>query len=85
MYATRVVHSATTVAMTRRAKKPIPADLFPGGSLVLTDAERKKQVGVTIAHVRVFGIFKDMVETASPGEDPVHPGVDNAYFSGRPR
>jgi hypothetical protein len=61
------------ITMTGDPVKLASPDLFQGGRLVLTDAERKKEVGVTVAQLRVFGIFKDMSEIALPGEDPVRP------------
>jgi hypothetical protein len=56
-----------------RARKTQSTNQSPNRnqSFRLTDAGREKEYELTIAQAQVFGTFKDMADSASPGEEPV--------------
>jgi hypothetical protein len=45
-------------------------ELTPAETFRVTDAQRTKVYELTLQHAQVFGIFKDMVASASRGDDP---------------
>jgi hypothetical protein len=51
---------------TRNATARTQPDTFR-----VTDAQQLHEYEITPQQAQIFGIFKDMIDIASPGEDPV--------------